>query len=177
MYKRLYSTFRKLSNPLISVKSWVMLGIVATALSGLLACQGPPEFPNTPTITFKNIDYVRGRERDSIIVAVDFTDGDGDLGVGPTEQPNEFNIFVDFFIKKNGSYERVNFPSNTTYNGRFPRIKETDDPAPLQGTIKYTMSSFNFPFYRNDTIKLHVTIRDRAGNMSNMVESSELRVP
>jgi hypothetical protein len=172
-----YNTIKSLLYPLLSGKGCAMAGVVLLSLTGLFACQAPPDFGNTPSISFKSVDYVRGRETDSIIVAVDYKDGDGDLGLAPTEQEKEYNIFVDYFIKKEGRYEQVVFPSGTSYNGRFPRIKESNEPAPLQGDIKYTMSSFNFPFYRNDTIKLQVSIKDRAGNISNTVETTEIKVP
>ncbi len=72
--------------------------MLATIL--LQACVDAPEFPSTPKITFKDVTFREigsNSDPDSLIVYLDFEDGDGDLGLDETEilppynQKNYFN--------------------------------------------------------------------------------------
>lgn len=107
---------------------------------------------------------------------------------------NQFNIEVDFFVKKNGSFEEVDLRAqprgsaneNTycglSFDGRFPCLSSEDNPCaivrnsnrPIEGVISYDMKSGLFlPLFRTDTIKLQFRIRDRALHTSNVGESPE----
>lgn len=53
---------------------------------------------------------------------------------------------------------------------RFPLLKDEPYNGPLTGTIDYRVESPEFRSrYRNDTLKLGVAIRDRAGHVSNEI--------
>ena len=54
--------------------------------------------------------------------------------------------------------------------GRFSPLKDDfSDTKPLEGTIQFSAPSLEYrPLFRNDSLKLGVVIRDRAGNESNM---------
>ena len=107
---------------------------------------------------------------------------------------NQFNIEVDFFVKRNGTFEEVDIraqprgSSNETtlcgvsFDGRFPCLSNQDDPCefiqsndrPIEGVITYEMNSGIFlPIFRTDTLKLEFKIRDRALNESNLAETTE----
>jgi len=46
------------------------------------------------------------------------------------QNPNQFNIFIKFFIKRNGEFTEFKWqdpPFYTTFNGRFPRILNTEE--------------------------------------------------
>lgn len=47
------------------------------------SCFDPPEFPNVPEIAYNDIEFLPGKpgEPDSLVVRIDFRDGDGDLGL------------------------------------------------------------------------------------------------
>ena len=48
------------------------------------ACFVAPEFPNEPTISFNSIVFKKGEtqfDQDSLILSINFQDGDGDLGL------------------------------------------------------------------------------------------------
>jgi len=74
----------------------ILLGLMAVA-----SCFQPPEFSNTPTIEVTN---VRGKEvpgantYDSLIVTINFSDGDGDIGLDGSENSPPFNQYW-FFLK------------------------------------------------------------------------------
>ena len=107
---------------------------------------------------------------------------------------NQFNIEVDFFVKRNGTFEEVDLRAqpagsaneNTfcgiSFDGRFPCLSSEDNPCsivrnsnrPIEGVITYDMVCGIFlPLFRTDTIKLEFKIRDRALNTSNVGESPE----
>jgi hypothetical protein len=94
------------------------------------------------------------------------------------QNPNQYNIFVKFFIKRNGRFTEFRWqdpPFFTTFNGRFPRILTTTEGQAVQGTIKYRMLSSGWEsIFRNDTLRIDVQIQDRQLNRSNEVSSPEV---
>lgn len=94
------------------------------------------------------------------------------------QNPNQFNIYVKFFIKRKGQFTEFKWqdsPYFTTFNGRFPRILTTDTGQAVEGNISYAMQSSGWePIFRNDTIRIDVSIQDRALNRSNEVSSPEV---
>ena len=98
--------------------------------------------------------------------------------------PNYYTIFVDFLIKDaQGNFTKFDpttyfiYPncSIAGYNGRFPVLsKEPGKKSPLDGKIRYSMRSLGFDaIFGIKTLKLVVTIQDRALNKSNTVETPE----
>jgi hypothetical protein len=196
--------------------SYIILTLVAT-----YACIAPPvDFPSRPEISFNNLEYVETNQADSLIITVNFRDGEGDLGLNPRdiespfnelnyprdqngqlityrnrpanapsfnnrdwvisplinnvrvndtiwvqENPDYFNIFVRFLIKRSGQYTEFDWsapPYFTTFNGRFPRILTDDRQRAVEGQIRYGMLSLGWnSIFRNDTIRLEVQIQDR----------------
>ncbi|MCE7056760.1 hypothetical protein LZF95_18905 [Algoriphagus sp. AGSA1] len=92
--------------------------------------------------------------------------------------PNQYNIFVKFFIKRNGQFTEYRWedpPFYTTFNGRFPRMLTSDVGQAVEGNIRYAMLSTGWEaIFRNDTIRIDVSIQDRALNRSNEVSSPEV---
>jgi hypothetical protein len=91
--------------------------------------------------------------------------------------PDQYNIFVKFFIKRGGNYTEYDFsgpPFYSTFNGRFPRILTDDKGRAIEGTIKYSMLSLGWnSIFRTDTLKIDVQIQDRNLNKSNVVSSPD----
>ncbi len=94
------------------------------------------------------------------------------------QNPNHNNIFVRFFIKRNGVFTEFKWedpPFFTTFNGRFPRILADNRTQAIEGKIRYNMLSFGWEsIFRNDTLRIDVQIQDRALNRSNVASSPEL---
>lgn len=94
------------------------------------------------------------------------------------QNPDHNNIFVKFFIKRNGTYTEFKWedaPFFTTFNGRFPRIFNNTASQPVEGTIQYAMLSFGWQsIFRTDTIRIDLQIQDRALNKSNVVSSPDV---
>jgi hypothetical protein len=96
--------------------------------------------------------------------------------------PNHYNIFVDFLEKNaDGSFTEFDWRTEFTYpncgitfDGRFPILSDLNHKTPLDGTIKYGMVSTGFlVLFSIKTLKLRITIQDRAFNKSNVVETKE----
>ncbi|WP_375583877.1 hypothetical protein [Cyclobacterium xiamenense] len=94
-----------------------------------------------------------------------------------SENPDHYNIFVDFFIKRGGNYTEFDWsapPFFTTFDGRFPRMLEEERPRSIEGQIRYAMLSLGWNnIFRTDTIRLEIQIQDRALNRSNVVSSPD----
>jgi hypothetical protein len=227
------------------IKTYIK-GTLATVLLATLfsACLTAPEFPNEPEISFNDIAFSKGAtefDQDSLILTINFRDGDGDLGLRPDGQdtkepyhdiwfftkddgslvtladrqlpgydtllppyefpytcinwnqiidsdtlytePNEFfnNIYVTFFVKKNGEYIEFDFLelfkpqcNSVTFNGRYPLLNDPNRDRPLEGKLKYKMKSALWELtFRLDTMKLDVYIYDRALNKSNVISTPD----
>lgn len=94
-----------------------------------------------------------------------------------TPNPNHYNIEVDFLVKDPsapGGFTEFDWREQycTTYDGRFPVFADGENS--VDGTLRYSMTSFSFTtIFSIKTLKLRVSIKDRALNRSNVVETSE----
>jgi len=220
-------------------------GVIIAILIMLVvsACFQAPEFANEPFISFNSVIFKKGAtelDPDSLIVTINFQDGDGDLGLRsqgadtgspyhdlwvipkddgsgdlvtladralpdydtlpPYEfpyyctnytvtgddtlyvQPNKFhfNIYVKYFVKKNGIYTEFDWLTafdpicGQTFNGRYLLLNDSNNDKPLEGKLAYKMKSAGFELlFRQDTLKLDVYIIDRALNISNTISTPD----
>jgi hypothetical protein len=92
--------------------------------------------------------------------------------------PFQFNFIVEFLVKNNdGTFTEYDFREQfcETYDGRFPIL--TDRERALEGVINYSMVSSGFlETFSIKTLKLRITIYDRALNTSNTLETPEFRL-
>ncbi len=224
-------------------------------------CFNPPELPVEPEIVFNDVLFKDlTNEADSLIIIVDFQDGDGNLGLEKDEilapfndkayfaylpndqevvkfaldtltndefqifsenvityasrrdvpeldtlpafvdpyscinweiiqdvdtlyyQSNEYhhNILVDFLVQQpGGGFEEFDWTKEfgypncgISYDGRFPLLLPNRNDRPLEGSIRYGMTSVGFKsLFSLKTLKLRVTVIDRALNVSNTIET------
>src|SRR6185369_10270186 len=97
--------------------------------------------------------------------------------------PNHNNISIDYLVKNNdGSFKEFNwltefvYPNcGISYDGRFPRLyKDLTHKTPIEGSIRYGMNSVGFLIlFSTKTLKLRITILDRALHTSNTIETPE----
>lgn len=127
-------------------------------------------YGNRPTEapTFNNRDW----EINPVINNVEINDT-----IWVKVNPDQYNIFIKFFIKRSGNYTEYDFsgaPFYSTFNGRFPRILTEERDRAIEGTIRYSMLSLGWnSVFRNDTIKIDVQIQDRQLNKSNVVSTPD----
>ncbi|WP_323755876.1 hypothetical protein [Roseivirga sp.] len=177
---------------------------------GDIGIDGGDTGPDYDFITYPNGAIVKFGERpeDPPFTCVDYIReaGEGDNGLDLNGNgtvtdtlrielnEDRFNFFIDFFVKKNGTYQELNFrriPESANgitlcgeipFDSRIPCLSNEDDACsavsknagPIEGVIKYDMKSGLFlPVFRTDTIKIVFQIQDRALNRSNVVETPE----
>lgn len=95
--------------------------------------------------------------------------------------PNYYNIEVDFFVKEGQEFREFDWrkelcissnQASLGYDQRFPVLSETS--TGLDGTLRYAMGSRGLDIlFSLKTLKLKVQIKDRALNLSNVVETPE----
>jgi hypothetical protein len=91
-------------------------------------------------------------------------------------KPNPYhdNIWVDWLIQGNdGSFTVFDWSEvscGTIFEARFPVLE--DRTRAVEGTLQYSMKSFGLlPLFSIKTIKLRITIWDRALHKSNVIET------
>jgi hypothetical protein len=150
----------------------------------LQSCYKEPNYELKPNISFNSIskdirlDQFSGAKIDSIIVTLNFTDGDGDLGynteeIGKDVKRTDYNYVVKTFRKNKGVF--TSFEPQESLSGFFPRLSFDKKPGPIEGKLSYRIKieTAFWPF-KKDTVKFEVYIKDRAGNRSNTAESKPI---
>ncbi len=151
------------------------------------SCWTPPSYSPVPEIVFNSMDKFEVIEpfskskQDSVVITIDFKDGDGDLGESTDNRGNaNYNIWGNYelrtFKKVSGNkFEEVILAANAKLF--FPVLKPDRKKGPIEGKLDYAVY---FPYSKNaklTTVKFQIRVRDRALNVSNAVESDTLSVP
>lgn len=174
------------------MKSWKWI-VFSLSLLVVTACQKPVEYPVEPHIAFEGFTYLF--DADSTfsgegIVSFSYTDGDGDLGLddGDTLPPfgrndaHYYNMVVDYLKSVNGEFVKTPLLSwnaqtqsydTVTFNARFRRLRDSEDPKAISGTMEYKLTVQN-PFSPNDTVKFEIRILDRALHESNTIQTDPI---
>lgn len=165
----------------------------------MFACVSEPDFSNVPEISFNKIQILFPQtinqfgvieKRDSIVITINFQDGDGDLGANLTQaeilklvKDNDDKLktfIVDTYVSKKGKFVLSNLADP---NGGFLpfRLKQSSKAGPIEGTLDYS-TTYTYGIFqgdtllkgKNDTLKFAVRIKDRAGNFSNKIETTPI---
>jgi len=147
----------------------------------LSSCIKKDEYPIIPYIefdSFTKIDNNMGYD-DKGILAIDFTDGDGNVGLkteetSPPYDTNSiyyYNFFITYYEKQNGEYIEVELPF--TNNARIPLLNSSGNDKPLKGKIEIELYINNYTSLF-DTIRFDAFIVDRALNHSNTVTTPDI---
>jgi len=152
------------------------------------ACTKKDVYPIEPHIDLKSFEKMPDSKGiDSMgIIGLYFTDGDGDLGLRPTDTSSNYsyNLFIKYFEKKKGKFEEIIITTFNTqtlkfdtlwFNGRIPNLTPAGKSKAITGEIYDTLfiNNFTSPY---DTIKYQIYIQDRALHKSNVVETPEIVV-
>lgn len=91
------------------------------------------------------------------------------------DNPLHSNIDVEFWVKTGNSYTLFDWEKEyceDAFNQRFPEL--SDKSGPLEGNLTYAMTSLGIrASFSIKTLKLRIKIRDRAFNVSNIVETED----
>jgi hypothetical protein len=155
-----------------------LITLVLAALSvSLIACLRPPDYSVVPEISFEKMTKTFMSQdqfnTDSILVTINFTDGDGDIG----NEDGEFDMFI-----------RDTRDSFMPPGFRLPKVPEQGVGNGISGEISfvlYTTCCF-FPDgsdpcsvntqFPEDTVSYLIYIKDRAGHQSNVIETPPIRL-
>ncbi|MCY7359178.1 MAG: hypothetical protein LH609_17315 [Rudanella sp.] len=161
----------------------------------LSSCWNEPNFDDTPKITFAGLNIFRklpakggvgGGERDSVIIALDFTDGNGDLGVNSPRNKADslayytmFKVWGNYQIKVlrlvNNKYEELPLPENNVLV--FPRLTKEGTKGAIEGTLEFRPIFFYGRTTKVTPVKFQIKIRDRNLLESNVIETDTVHVP
>lgn len=180
----------------IFMKNRILL--IASLSILVFSCIGDPDFSFTPEIGFSKIQVITTSspdilgnvsKRDSVVISVDFKDGDGDLGFSEEDYKALIKrtgdsiktIDVNIFVAKNGKFVRSNPSEKIGGNLKGFRFKQGSKMGAIEGIIDYS-TSFGYTNFnkipgltgKSDTVKFTVQIMDRALNKSNVTESSPI---
>lgn len=145
------------------------------------ACLKTEKFPDEPVIELKSFDPLPDG---SANLTIQFTDGDGDIGLNPgdTFPPFDinstyyYNLFVNYFEQQNGEWVQIPI-TNPPLSYRTPVITPNGQNKSLNGEITVKLSLYFDPNSAFDTIRLSTQLIDRSLNESNVVETGAMIKP
>lgn len=155
------------------------LSLISILLS---SCFKNQEYPIEPFISDPSF-ILAG---DSALLNFSFTDGDGDIGLdqGDTLSPYEpdsfyyYNLYIDYYEKKDvGGWQRgSNLAGDSiVFEYRIKTINVKGKSKAIKGTIEVNMKLFNNPLSTDsDTVRYGIRLIDRALNISNTIETSQV---
>ena len=159
----------------------------------MLSCQKSMEYPIEPHIKYERFTYLMNADSTFSgegVISFSYTDGDGDLGLNDSDtlppfgfhDAHYYNMMIDYLKCVNGEFVKTPLLSwnvqtqsydTITFNARFKRLRDTEEPKAISGTMDYTMPVQN-PFSPNDTIKFEIRILDRALHESNVIQTDPI---
>lgn len=164
--------------------------ILIAFIAALSSCVKEPSYPIEPVIEFKSVssDYVLTGYSDTLTVT--FTDGDGDIGVNPDLNDscpnsgcnvklgdsscfysNSFNVFV---IDSRDTCVATYASANVESTGKFKALSgEISIIVPVDSKKCFPAPAPGCP---NETFFYWIVIRDKAGNFSNTVRTTDITV-
>ena len=119
---------------------------------------------NTPSIKFVSITPNPAvKYHDEIKVTIEYTDGNGDLG---ENTPDVKNLFC------------TDSRNNVTYEFRIPQLSPDNANIIINGQLTFDLAPQGFVDDNNttETATYSVYVKDRAGNQSNIVQTSSLTI-
>ena len=155
-----------------------------TLLSIILSsCFKKEEYPVEPSITYKDF-IITG---DSATISFNFTDGDGDIGLAPSDTLPPYNPGSKYYYNiKIVNYEKddvlgwvpaVNLQNDTLiFEYRIKPIEFKGKSKGIKGEIEIDMGTLYYNVFssQSDTIKYSIQLIDRALHESNIVELPEI---
>lgn len=150
--------------------------LMCTVVAVFQFCVKPPDYPDEPVIKFKNLTkniqlQSAIDDTDTLLVTLEFTDGDGDLG--SADKANDISV-ID---SRDNSGDTLSLPlieQQGAGNGISGEISFVLPPTccippPLNGIPLPPCDPSVAPNFLRDTVVYRVRIRDRAGHLSNEV--------
>jgi len=122
------------------------------------------EYSDVPKITFESISPGSVQQfRDSVIITIDYVDGNGDLGENNSEVKNAFV---------------TDSRNDLTYSFRVRQLAPTDANIIIKGRLLIIVPQVALDNLTgiSETASFSVFVEDRAGNKSNVVNTSTITI-
>lgn len=175
-----------------AMKNRILIGMLLLA-TAMFSCQKPVEYPVEPKIAYEGFTYLINEDSTFTgegIVSFSYTDGDGDLGLDDSDtlppfgfhDAHYYNMVIDYMKCVNGEFVKTPLLSwnpqtqsydTVTFNARFRRLRDTDEPKAISGKMDYQITVQN-PLSPDDTIKFEIRILDRALHESNVIQTDAI---
>lgn len=172
---------------LLGVGFFLVIG-VSLSLTG---CLDTPNFDNTPSIRYNDVDgytifdgFSRVK-KDTVIITVDFEDGDGDIGaplearkdtLPPDGKYQDWGDYRLRMFKKDQKGDFVELNLSVDKYKWIPVLKPDGKPGPIKGKLDLGSEYFHATGTKPTVVKFKVQIRDRALRVSNEIETDTVTV-
>lgn len=149
------------------LRSKVALSLLA-AVAMVSGCKDKGCTDNVPYIEFRSLTSTPT----SALLTFYFRDCDGDIGNPDKADTAGFNLFLTYYQKTNGNWEKLVLPEESRY--KIPEVTSKSNSDKLEGEIDIDLTVEVFSFTSIDTLKIEFYMKDNAGNVSNTQESNPL---
>ena len=165
------------------MKKYIPFVLVSLLVLSLASCLKKQDFPDEP-----QLEYIGFTQFDSVgladpigFVSLDFTDGDGNVGLNTEDDSGPFhvdsayyyNLFIYAFRDVDGEFVEV--PVSKPNHVRIePRLSDSDNP--IEGDIDagvFIPIRTNTDTAREVTIRWEIYLVDRSFNRSNLITTPE----
>lgn len=152
---------------------WLILVVMMLAFT---ACLEPASYPPEPRISFSALEP----SGEQAVLRIDFTDGDGDIGLDQGDTTGVFcpdtcrfhyNLFLEYYELQNGEWVHIELDpeaGQVPFYYRVPRVEPSGQNPALNGEIKLDMPAY-FLITGFDTARFEIQLVDRSLNESNVV--------
>lgn len=148
--------------------------------TGWSSCVKEKNFPVTPALEFKEYNAFG---RDSANCIIKFKDGDGDIGVLDGDSIPDLRMKYLYYDTISASFLPLDYDiTNATFDTLFfeyrvPNITPDGQYKALDGEIKVKLRALPIYDPTHFKVKWEITLKDRAGHLSNKVSTNEIVLP
>lgn len=154
----------------------------------LFSCRtDAPVFSDIPNLTLDKVEQFKLDGKDSsVVILLNYTDGDGDIGLEETDtfppfnfgSPNFYNLKINVYRIDNGIKYPIIIPSTTdtlNFNDRIKNLTPTGKSKTISGSISINLNAIPYPGILPDSMSYSIQIIDRKLNKSNTIETNPLK--
>jgi len=145
------------------MKHLIRLFLALLFVSFISSCKKDDEpMSVVPAITFKSISPSTVNQfSDSLVIAIEYTDGDADLGQNNTETPNAFV---------------TDQRNNIEYKFRIRQLAPDNANIAIKGVLDIIIPSVAVSGTTSELATFSLYVKDRAGNQSNTIATTAITV-
>jgi hypothetical protein len=156
--------------------SFLWIALISLALLQA-ACNKVPLYPDEPILTEGSFELLKNSigQDTAVLIKFKFTDGDGDLGLtaADTIPPYDKNLFVAYFQKVDGKFEKIVLPGTTDTLNFNSRIRDYNITGANAAQAEVSLN-INISVVLADTIMFEYYLRDKARNISNKLSTGPI---